>query len=235
MLTDEYLSDAERDARKFSGAYHGTSGTLAGHVIRLLNEIKLLRKPAPVPREQVRIIALAGPIGAGKSLAADMLADECGGVHVQWADPIYAGLATMLDVPESMLRDREKKELIIDWLGVSPRHLLRTSGTEWGRELVHPDIWLKLMDRRIDRLAAEGCGFVAICGTRFLNEADMVRSRGGEVWWIDRPVVSIGPPHVSDILLTADDCDRVIDNRYTADELRSSLDAALAAYSQARS
>lgn len=38
-LTDEYLAQAEQDARRFSGAYTGTSGTLAAHVIRLLREL----------------------------------------------------------------------------------------------------------------------------------------------------------------------------------------------------
>lgn len=37
-LSDEYLTQAEQDARRFSGAYTGTSGTLAAHVIRLLKE-----------------------------------------------------------------------------------------------------------------------------------------------------------------------------------------------------
>jgi hypothetical protein len=37
-LTDAYLLEAEMRARKFSGAYTGTSGTLAADVIRLLRE-----------------------------------------------------------------------------------------------------------------------------------------------------------------------------------------------------
>jgi hypothetical protein len=27
-------------------------------------------------------------------------------------------------------------------LGITVRHLLRTLGTEWGRECIHPDVWL---------------------------------------------------------------------------------------------
>lgn len=34
-LTDDYLIQCERDARRFQGAWTGTSGTLAAHVIRL--------------------------------------------------------------------------------------------------------------------------------------------------------------------------------------------------------
>jgi hypothetical protein len=41
-LTLEYMTQCERDARKFSGAYTGTSGTLAAHVMRLLAEVARL-------------------------------------------------------------------------------------------------------------------------------------------------------------------------------------------------
>jgi hypothetical protein len=38
-LTDAYLQQCEFDARRYQGAYTGTSGTLAGHVMRLLAEL----------------------------------------------------------------------------------------------------------------------------------------------------------------------------------------------------
>jgi len=44
MLDDTYLREAEYRARRFSGAYTGTSGTLAADVIRLLNLIRHQRK-----------------------------------------------------------------------------------------------------------------------------------------------------------------------------------------------
>jgi hypothetical protein len=44
MLSDDYLRAAEHRARRFSGSYTGTSGTLAADVIRLLNLIRHQRK-----------------------------------------------------------------------------------------------------------------------------------------------------------------------------------------------
>ena len=41
-LTDDDLARMEHRARKFQGAYTGTSGTLAGDVIRLLEERRRL-------------------------------------------------------------------------------------------------------------------------------------------------------------------------------------------------
>ena len=49
-LTDAYLQQAEFDARKFSGAYTGTSGTLAAHVMRLLAELSRTRGELAVER-----------------------------------------------------------------------------------------------------------------------------------------------------------------------------------------
>lgn len=45
-LTDAYLLEAELRARKFSGAYTGTSGTLAAHVMHLLAEVRRLKVAA---------------------------------------------------------------------------------------------------------------------------------------------------------------------------------------------
>ena len=42
-LPDAYLVECEQDARRFSGAYTGTSGTLAAHVLRLLAEVRRLK------------------------------------------------------------------------------------------------------------------------------------------------------------------------------------------------
>jgi hypothetical protein len=41
-LTADYLAEAEQRARRFSGAYTGTSGTLAADVVRLLAEVRRL-------------------------------------------------------------------------------------------------------------------------------------------------------------------------------------------------
>lgn len=45
-LTHDDLVTMEQAARRFSGAYTGTSGTLAGYVILLLNELKRIKKEA---------------------------------------------------------------------------------------------------------------------------------------------------------------------------------------------
>lgn len=46
MLKPDELTTMEQAARRFQGAYTGTSGTLAGYVIRLLNEVQRLKVAA---------------------------------------------------------------------------------------------------------------------------------------------------------------------------------------------
>jgi hypothetical protein len=45
-LTAAYLAECEQRARCFSGAYTGTSGTLAADVMRLLAEVRRLKVEA---------------------------------------------------------------------------------------------------------------------------------------------------------------------------------------------
>ena len=49
-LTDAYLLECEMRARKFSGVYTGTSGTLAADVLRLLKELSRIKGEAAVER-----------------------------------------------------------------------------------------------------------------------------------------------------------------------------------------
>ena len=49
-LTDAYLQECEYRARRFSGAYTGTSGTLAADVMRLLAELSRVKGTLAVER-----------------------------------------------------------------------------------------------------------------------------------------------------------------------------------------
>lgn len=283
-LDDSYIMQAERRARRFSGAYTGTSGTLAADVMRLLQErnelmatladveaknaelraavearlaqaaappllldhdvekakaaalqmyseqMATMRKAAPL---RVRVVGLAGHVNSGKSAAAAMIP---GAIHLQWADPIYRGLAAMMDIPEEILRDREIKErsLAIAGIDASPRHLTRTLGTEWGRDCIDPNLWVSLTMKRIRRIhSATGRDVFAICGTRFPNEVEAIREHGGEVWWIERPGIEAGD-HKSDVSLTREQCDRVIVNSGTMEKLRHNVEAAWNDFLEAR-
>ena len=66
-LTTDDLITMERAARRFQGAFTGTSGTLAGYVILLLGEVRRLKGEVAVERakrEETQRTAWMWPFGA---------------------------------------------------------------------------------------------------------------------------------------------------------------------------
>lgn len=174
-----------------------------------------------------RIIGLTGPAGAGKDLAASMVP---GGHRIAFADPLYQGLSVMLGVPEGVLRDRSGKEMPLVDFGASPRQLLQTLGTEWGRRLVCQDVWLRVAFWRWEQAAAAGHGVIVVPDVRFENEARQIRSEGGEVWLIHRPGVQPVAAHESEAGLPLRLIDRLVVNDGTVDQLRERVEGTFTAH-----
>lgn len=76
----------------------------------------------------------------------------------------------------------------------SIRFIEQTIGTEWGRNLIHYDIWLAHMELR---LTASRSDAVIIDDVRFRNELEWCRVRGFHIVWIVRPA-SNQDSHVSE-------------------------------------
>lgn len=221
-LPEDYIAAARTRSNAFAGQWTGTAGSLAADVRRLLLEREEREHRIAKLEQQLhaepRVIGFAGHAGSGKNAAAEAL----GGVVIGFADPLYAGLATMLGVPEEQLRARSTKELPMA-VGKSPRDLLRSLGTEWGRTLVRDDLWVWRARERVLAAKAAGAGLVAICDVRFQNEARFIRDElKGQIWWIDRPGCVAGD-HLSDRSLRAEDADRVLANAGTLDDLRMAV------------
>lgn len=170
------------------------------------------------------VIGITGRAGAGKNLAASLVP---GGTVIQLADPIYDMLAVMLGVPVERLRDREFKESPVAWVGKSPRELLQTLGTEWGRNIVRQDLWIVVAQRRIAELLEAGGGPVVVADVRFDNEADMIHAQGGVVWKIFRTDGRDADAHSSEAGISPSLIDRTIFNDGTVADLRTAVDLAL--------
>jgi hypothetical protein len=173
----------------------------------------------------VIVIGLTGKANAGKTLVASMLP---GFLQIGFADPLYNGLAAMLEVSADFLRAREAKESPLPDIGRSPRELLQTLGTDWGRDLVHPHLWTLLARRRIKCMEVGAItDRVAICDVRFTNEVEMIRSLGGEVWRVVRPGAETTPhQHRSENGLPDSAIDCTIVNDCGIDDLRGRVLAA---------
>lgn len=119
----------------------------------------------------------------------------------------------------------EAKEEAIPNLGVSARHLMRTLGTEWGRDCVHPDVWNRCWRVAVDRHTRNG-HHVVVDDVRFPNEAALIRQIGGQLWRIHRPdSPELDASHRSDGALDDFAFDRVIDNDGTLLDLYAKVDA----------
>ena len=175
-----------------------------------------------------RLIGLAGRAGSGKSTIARLLCEQHAFVEIALADPIKRALAAMLDLPRAYLDDPATKETPIAWLrNTTPRRLIQTLGTGWGRQIIADDLWLILAQRRIGRLTAQAerqhIAGIVISDLRFANEADLVRALGGTVWHIVRPAPPV-EAHSSEAGITAQPGDRTCDNTGDIDQLETTLD-----------
>lgn len=130
--------------------------------------------------QAVRIIGITGRKGVGKDTAG--MALKLRGWHQDsFADPIRKCVADLLGVSLSELE--AIKEQPVEWLykepfaaSMTPRKMMQTLGTEWGREMVHGELWLRALDRRI-----AGKTQVFISDVRFVNEATFIHKLGGHV------------------------------------------------------
>lgn len=173
------------------------------------------------------IIGICGAAGAGKDTVAMRLANAHGFRRIAFADPLYEMLEVFTGMHEELLRDRVTKEAVIGWIGKSPRHLLQTLGTEWGRKHVADDIWIKIAIQRARQTAN-----VTIPDVRFDNEAKAIRDAGGSVWLVERPVTSCldsaAAAHASERGIAGELIDSVIANDGDLALLNDRVDSAVA-------
>ncbi|XKE45722.1 hypothetical protein LG302_00855 [Halomonas organivorans] len=160
------------------------------------------------------LIGLTGPARCGKTTAQRIIADRYGLARLALADPIKDALAAMLWLePEAL--DGAAKERPLPWLGKSPRELMQTLGTEWGRDLVTQDLWLRIAEQRLAHLEdIEGDAYqgAVIGDIRFPDEAEWLRAHGGTLIHIHRQDVPAVRGHVSEAGVPHARSDRIVTN-----------------------
>ncbi|MFT0892971.1 deoxynucleotide monophosphate kinase [Pseudochelatococcus sp. G4_1912] len=157
------------------------------------------------------IIGLTGLAGSGKTTAANYLVEHYGFTRHRMAGPIKAMLHC-LGLNERHT-DGDLKEVPCDLLGgKTPRHAMQTLGTEWGRDLISPDLWLSAWQATLPD------GDVVVDDVRFANEADAIKELGGVMVRVDRlGIIAAVHDHVSEQIDFA--VNAVISNNNTFEEL----------------
>ena len=138
------------------------------------------------------IIGVVGFIGSGKGTVADILVREHGFTKLSFADTVKDATAAIFGWPRHLLEGdtdesrawREQKD---EWWSerfgydFSPRLALQMMGTEAGRNVFHPDLWVLSLERKLELYPN-----VVIADVRFPNEIEFIQSKGGFVVRVKR-------------------------------------------------
>lgn len=144
------------------------------------------------------VLGFTGVAGSGKSTAARTYINVPGACFIPMAMILKEMLRTMYhhagmssaEVTERMqghLKDAEDP-----LLKVSPRWLMQTLGTEWGRNTIDRDWWVRLWRMKAQRLLNEGHGPIIVDDVRFENEAHTIMQMGGMVIGINGRKADLG-------------------------------------------
>lgn len=140
------------------------------------------------------LIGVAGKARSGKNTTADFIEAQYGGYQYSFANPLRAMLKAGFGIDLDIAYWQDRKENEIPALGKSPRQMMQTLGTEWGRQLVHPDLWVILA---ADKLRQRGGGMI-VTDVRFENEATWIRKMQGVVIHVTRESASTVAAHTSE-------------------------------------
>lgn len=146
------------------------------------------------------LIGLIGRAGAGKSTVSAFLEHAFAFEQVAFADPIFAMVMALFqdcDVTENWAMERVLKEKPVPVLGLSYRRLAQTLGTEWGRQVLGDDLWVRIAAHKV-RQALQLDLSVVISDVRFPNEAAWITGMGGVLVRVQRPDVERVHPHESE-------------------------------------
>lgn len=167
------------------------------------------------------IIGLAGRARAGKDTVAEtILRIGAARYRYRMAGPIKAMLKAGLDIDVDA--DDAGKDSRLTHLGRSARELLQLLGTDWGRNLVHRDIWVIEAQQAY---MGQGAGMV-ISDIRFANEAHWVRQAGGKVIHVQRHNAPLVAAHESEAGVEyVAGIDWIVRNDGTLEDLRAAVAA----------
>lgn len=138
------------------------------------------------------IIGCIGFAGSGKGTVADYLVEKRGFTKLAFADAVKDATAAIFGWPRSLLEgdtneSREWREQKDEWwsqkteLHITPRNMLQLMGTEVGRGMIHPDLWIYALEKRIDMYQN-----VVIADVRFPNEMKFIQEKGGFIVRVKR-------------------------------------------------
>lgn len=168
------------------------------------------------------VVAFTGVAGSGKSTATKYLVEQRGYTVVKFAGPLK-DMMRAIGFTEREIEGDLKETPCSILGGKTPRLAMQTLGTEWGRNCIGDDFWVRLWRVRAGMVVQNG-GRVVTDDCRFPNEAKAVRKLGGDIYKIEgRGGIAGG--HVSE--KGCGDQDLVIGNGGCVEDLHGKIEEAL--------
>ncbi len=137
------------------------------------------------------LIGITGYKGSGKSTVANIMVDN-GYTKLPFAKALKDGIKVMLGVGDGHLYGDQKEARLEVADGKNTRWCMATLGTDWGRNLISPDIWVNIVRKKIrEEVAKQKCPphelNIVIDDVRFSNEIEMLRGMGATIIHVKRP------------------------------------------------
>lgn len=187
---------------------------------------------------ELRIIGICGRKRHGKDSVGNILRKNYSFSATAFADAVKRVAMDVYGLSwDQCYGNGPEKEAVEPRWGLSPRVIMQRIGTEVGRN-IHADTWVK---HTLDNIQAAANGQVytwrddftqgftrlglvrtrwVITDVRFPNEAEAIRSAGGQIWKVVRP--SLGVPtdeHPSETSVDLVHADETLINDGTLDDL----------------
>jgi len=138
------------------------------------------------------LIGLRGFAGSGKDSVGKYLIDNYQFKKIAFADPLKEVCSIISGWPLPLLNGdtkefRDQRETLIHPIyGKTPRQLLQFVGTDLFRKHLDPNIWINIIDNRINQYSNEGYNRIVITDVRFPNEANLIQKHGGYIITVTR-------------------------------------------------
>lgn len=152
----------------------------------------------------MRIIGIVGKKQSGKDEVCRIIKEHTflgSAIRIAFADPLKQEVATMLGITVPYLESHKEQFRLI----------LQGYGTDYKR-WQNKRYWIDAWQREVEFAARQKYAIVIAPDVRFINEAEMIKDMGGELWRVNRNRPMPVDYHQSENELDKIKFDKIIDN-----------------------
>ena len=145
------------------------------------------------------LLGLSGRKRVGKSTISRIIQQRYQFVGAAFADPVYEIASVLLGFDARSVPSEAKEDKFPSLQMKSLRQVLQWIGTEFGRDMVGPDLWTFHMNKRLRRPPYSSAIGVVIDDVRFENEVKLIHAHNGKVVRLTGPDDVHGDTHRSEL------------------------------------